>query len=190
MIKYIIFTLFVHNVASADPAFGVKLFDKTESLLIHDFSVFSLQTPDTFGLRRYGVGRGQLELKDTVALKASTHSGVFLGPETNIGTGIELASGSIGYNKSAYFNYKPAVSIGFKTQQLYIGPRVGTIYNNADSPKNFIGSVSIFQTEFVSFSHFNTLDENVYDISTMNFNIQKLVNDKETVYYIGIKDLF
>lgn len=195
--KYIVtFILFLPIIVSAQIAIGAKKATDT-AILIHDFHMFDIYDEDNFGLLRYGVGRGQMEISDRLGVTAESRSGVFLYKDSPFNLGLELAAGKIGYHDRAEYQWQPGMSIGLKeifgSISFYVGPRAGLSYENHTNTgfMGAVGTIEIFNVGATYWSNDYSGDKQslcVYDLNAYNkINVQKRLENGEESWSIGYR---
>lgn len=195
--KYLMLILIAFAAAHADAqvAFGGK--NNKNALIVGDFAQGDLTGPDMFGIERYGIGTGHLEINDYPKMIAENKGGFLLG-KGKWRMGLELGAGMVSYQNRPDYMWNPAVSIGAKANlgvmAFYIGPRVGASYSKSRNDL-LSGHVIATQFSFMQMTYWRndyynqdgseeTLDIIVQD--TYNVQMVKDTDKGETVS-VGIK---
>lgn len=192
--KYLLIALFLPLFANAQIAFGVK--SKEPAILIHDFIQNDVTKEDIFGLTRYGIGRGQLELSERPSILMENRSGVFLSPNT-LTVGLEIGAGKITYRGRPTYNWEPAASFGPRVDaglfSFYFGPRAGLSYDtrgNDTLAGGFIGGkMGKVQYSYIRNDYYKLKDSLVIHdlVVDHTYNLQYQVDRGQELYYAGVK---
>lgn len=137
--------LLAGTLAFAKPGLGVKETgpEFRKSFIISDFSNFSPDIKDAFGLCRYGLGRGQVELGSPSGIFAEANNGILLSDTEGLIGGIEPVNGTLSYHNTAKLEWRPGASLGYTKSFMYVAGRaLYSVANNSDKKQGLgVGAV-------------------------------------------------
>lgn len=178
-------------------ALGVEKQNDEYHLLVHDFNEGDLLHPDSYGIHRYGFGRGQLEIGSLSQVYAENRSGLLFG-QGLYKVGFEPAMGKIYFHDTLEYQWEPGLSAGIGDHNgsfaYYLAPRAGFHYatNGNDS---FSGAILCMQYRFINTSYiqnnyFRTKDKlEIADVVISNkLNMQyQIINGVNPTYMLGFR---
>lgn len=192
IIMFLTIQLLASSLAfAAKPGFGAKeTGDYKKSFIIGDFSNFSPDERDAFGLYRYGIGRGQLELGSPVGIFAEANNGILLTDAEGFVGGIEVLNGTLDYHNTMKGQLRPGFSAGYVKGPLYIAPRLlYTASNNSDT-RNGLGVGSVIQ--FGPLVYWENPGTKIYSVNLGNkVNVERRMesNSGETWMFVVRQEL-
>jgi hypothetical protein len=138
--------LVVHcSKVKSDIGYGVREDGTVKSFLVGDFSSFSPDKTDMFGLFRYGLGRGQLQLGQPTGFLAEANNGIIISDTEGFIGGVELVNGKIEHRDTFNASWRPGFSLAYTKGMFYAGPRVLYTVSNNTTERAGIGMGSVIQ---------------------------------------------
>jgi len=155
---------------------GVREDGLAKSFIVSDWSKFSPEKQDMFGLFRYGIGRGQMELGHRTGIFAEANNGILLSDTEGVVGGIEPGNGTIDYHNTSRLSWRPGASIGYTKGPLYAAPRVLYTVSNSPEEKAGLGVGSVIQ--YGPVTYWENPGVKIYSLNIgKNVNVEKRNND-------------
>lgn len=193
LIILVVLWMLVTATCKAQVVLGLK---SPNTLTIGDFTSDDLTSKDIFGFERYGIGHGQMEVSDRLAITADNRSGLFLGSGDGLKLGIEPAGGEVAYKDRPLYQWEPGVSAGIRETVgklgVYVAPRAGMAYSNHVNDC-FTGAVIELQVFGLRVTYWendykfmNTL--RVYNLDMFNkINVETRQENGDTTTTLGVR---
>lgn len=167
--------LFACNRASA-VGLGVREDGLAKSFIVSDWSKFTPDKPDAFGLYRYGIGRGQVELGHRSGIFSDANNGILLSDTEGVVGGIEVTNGTIAYHGTNELAWRPGASLGYTKGVFYAAPRVMYNASNIPGERAGLGIGSVIQLGPATY--WENPGMKIYSLNVgKNVNIEKRNND-------------